>query len=107
MNREQFSELMRSWLARIPIRELRDPAPGGGVLRRAGMSGRVGPAGGGMTLAGLERAIDKAFASRNLVAVALAVNSPGGSPVQSARRPPWPAPIRFSPAFWAVGQRVR
>jgi signal peptide peptidase SppA len=84
MNREQFSELMRSWLARIPIRELRDPAPVVGVLRLAGMIGRAGPAGGGMTLAGLERSIDKAFASRNLVAVALAVNSPGGSPVQSA-----------------------
>ena len=32
----------------------------------------------------MERAIDRAFAPRRLAAVALAVNSPGGSPVQSA-----------------------
>jgi len=84
MTREQFSELIQGWLARIPIREFRDPAPVVGVLRLSGVIGRVGPTGGGMTLVGLERTIDKAFTGRNLVAVALAVNSPGGSPVQSA-----------------------
>ena len=60
-------------------------APLVSVLRLAGIVGRVGALrGGSVTLANMERAIDRAFAPRRLAAVALAVNSPGGSPVQSA-----------------------
>jgi signal peptide peptidase SppA len=55
------------------------------VLRLAGVIGQAGLAGRGMTLAGLERAIDAAFAMKRAPAVALLVNSPGGSPVQSAQ----------------------
>ena len=63
----------------------RKDAPLVSVLRLSGIVGRVGPVrGGGVTLAGMERAIDRAFAPKRLAAVALAVNSPGGSPVQSA-----------------------
>ena len=68
----------------LPWRRRRD-APLVSVLRLAGVIGRVGPVrGGSVTLDNMERAIDRAFAPRRLAAVALAVNSPGGSPVQSA-----------------------
>jgi len=36
-----------------------------------------------MTLAGLAKTLERAFATRNAKAVALVINSPGGSPVQS------------------------
>lgn len=63
----------------------RKAAPLVSVLRLAGIIGRVGPVrAGSITLANMERAIDRAFAPKRLAAVALAVNSPGGSPVQSA-----------------------
>ncbi|MBO0735021.1 MAG: S49 family peptidase [Alphaproteobacteria bacterium] len=39
---------------------------------------------GGVSLANYAAAIDKAFRARSLVAVAIVINSPGGSPVQSA-----------------------
>lgn len=68
----------------LPWRRRKD-APLVSVLRLAGVIGRVGPVrGGSVTLANMERAIDRAFAPRRLAAVALAINSPGGSPVQSA-----------------------
>ena len=61
----------------------RNPAPVVGVLSLSGVVGRLGPVGRGLSLAGLADAIDGAFKLRRQVAVALAVNSPGGSPVQS------------------------
>jgi serine protease SohB len=54
------------------------------VLRLGGVIGGVGPMRTGLTMAGLAGAIERAFALRGLKAVALAINSPGGSPVQSA-----------------------
>ncbi len=84
MDRDKLIALIDGWRARLPVQEWRDPAPVVSVLPLAGMIGRIGPGGGGLTLAGLERSIARAFAPRRLVAVALAVNSPGGSPVQSA-----------------------
>ena len=79
MDREQLNAVIARWRAHLPVRQWRDPAPVVSVLRLSGVIGRIGPAGGGMTLAGLERSIERAFGARNLVAVALAVNSPGGS----------------------------
>jgi len=84
MNREQLNALIDRIRARLPVKEWREPAPVVSVLRLSGVIGSIGPAREGMTLAGLERAIDRAFGAHHLVAVALAVNSPGGSPVQSA-----------------------
>jgi signal peptide peptidase SppA len=53
------------------------------VLKLAGVIGRAGLGRGvGLTLESQERAIERAFRGR-LAAVALAINSPGGSPVQS------------------------
>ena len=55
------------------------------AVRLHGVLGSVGLAGRGLTLAGIERALDGAFAHRRAPAVALLINSPGGSPVQSAQ----------------------
>ncbi|MEK0084820.1 S49 family peptidase [Benzoatithermus flavus] len=55
------------------------------VLRLSGVIGQIGLVGRGMTLGSLERAIDAAFAVKRAPAVALLVNSPGGSPVQAAQ----------------------
>jgi signal peptide peptidase SppA len=68
--------LLRRWRRR---RQTVVPA-----VRLSGVVGNVGLGARGLTLAGLERAIDAAFARKGAPAVALLVNSPGGSPVQSA-----------------------
>jgi serine protease SohB len=53
------------------------------VLRLSGVIGAVTPLRPGLTLAALARSLDRAFAVRNARAVALLINSPGGSPAQS------------------------
>ena len=53
------------------------------VVRLSGMIGAVTPLRPGMSLAGVARTLERAFATRNAKAVALVINSPGGSPVQS------------------------
>jgi signal peptide peptidase SppA len=63
---------------------LRRPRPEVSVLRLTGAIGGVGPLRSGMSLAGVELQIEQAFAQKHLKAVALVVNSPGGSPAQSA-----------------------
>jgi signal peptide peptidase SppA len=53
------------------------------VVRLSGLIGAVTPLRPGMTLAGIARTLERAFGMRNAKAVALLINSPGGSPVQS------------------------
>src|SRR5471032_281834 len=53
------------------------------VVRLSGLIGAVTPLRPGMSLAGVARMLERAFATRNAKAVALVINSPGGSPVQS------------------------
>jgi len=53
------------------------------VVRLTGIVGFSTPLRPGLSLAGIARTLDRAFAMRNAAAVALAINSPGGSPVQS------------------------
>lgn len=53
------------------------------VVRLSGLIGAVTPLRPGMSLAGVARILERAFATRNARAVALVINSPGGSPVQS------------------------
>jgi serine protease SohB len=53
------------------------------VVRLTGVIGFSTPLRPGLTLAGVARSLDRAFAFRNAKAVAIAINSPGGSPVQS------------------------
>src|SRR6266850_2264642 len=53
------------------------------VIRLSGVIGFSTPLKPGLTLAGLARALDRAFGMRKAKAVALLINSPGGSAVQS------------------------
>src|SRR5882757_7352900 len=53
------------------------------VVRLSGVIGAVTPLRPGMSLAGVARTLERAFAMKNAKAVALVINSPGGSPVQS------------------------
>lgn len=74
-----------AWLARLPIPGLPGRPPIVPVLRLAGIiAGANLPLRGPMlNLAALAGTIDRAFAMRGAKAVALAINSPGGSAVQS------------------------
>lgn len=53
------------------------------VVRLSGVIGAVTPLRPGMSLAGVSRMLERAFSTRGAKAVALVINSPGGSPVQS------------------------
>src|SRR5438477_3434679 len=53
------------------------------VVRLSGTIGAVTPLRPGLTLAGVAKTLERAFAIKNAKAVALVINSPGGSPVQS------------------------
>jgi signal peptide peptidase SppA len=53
------------------------------VVRLSGVIGAVTPLRPGMSLAGIAKTLERAFAIKNAKAVALVINSPGGSPVQS------------------------
>jgi serine protease SohB len=70
-------------LRRLVPRRFRGGAPVVPVVRLSGVIGFSTPLRPGLTLAGIARALDRAFAMRKAPAVALAINSPGGSPVQS------------------------
>ena len=63
----------------------KDPPPTVAVLRLAGTiaDGRGGPGSRRVNYDSLSKQIDKAFEHKNLKAVCLRINSPGGSPVQS------------------------
>jgi serine protease SohB len=66
----------------IPQRFRRD-IPVVPVVRLTGIVGFSTPLRPGLSLAGIARTLDRAFTMRAAPAVALAINSPGGSPVQS------------------------
>lgn len=67
----------------LPVERFRNPAPVVTVLR---LDGVIAPRSwrGSLSLTSHAAAIERAFAASNLAGVALIVNSPGGSPVQSA-----------------------
>ena len=73
-----------SLLGRLPIGRFKEPPPVVAVIRLAGVIGALGPLRMGLTLSGLAGQIERAFKLPRLKAVALAVNSPGGAPVQAA-----------------------
>ena len=70
-----------SWL---PFERFRNPAPVVAVVPLAGIIGRLGPFQRGLSLIGLAATLERAFKREGAKAVAIVVNSPGGSPVQSA-----------------------
>src|SRR5215468_12099788 len=73
---------LRNLLRYLPIERFRNPPPVVAVLRLNGVIGMRGQR--GLSLANRASSIERAFKLRDLAAVALQVNSPGGSPVQSA-----------------------
>lgn len=75
---------MRRLLARLPIERFRHPPPVVAVLPLSGIIGRFGSFGRSLNLRSLAGSIERAFSPPDLAAVALSVNSPGGSPVQSS-----------------------
>ncbi len=64
-------------------RRLRGDIPIVPVVRLTGIIGFSTPLKPGLTLASVARALERAFSTRHARAVALVINSPGGSPVQS------------------------
>jgi signal peptide peptidase SppA len=71
------------WMRRM-MPGLGEPKPLVSVVRLAGPIGVGGPFGRSLTLQGLAGTLARAFAPKRQAAVALIVNSPGGSPVQSS-----------------------
>src|SRR5271169_5902929 len=80
--REGLPGMLDRLMALLPAR-LRRGAAVVPVVRLSGTIGAVTPLRPGMTLAGLARTLERAFSVKNAKAVALVINSPGGSPVQS------------------------
>src|SRR5258707_6775907 len=80
MLREMTPRELLKWL---PFERLRNPPPVVAVVR---LDGVIGPRQWrtAMSLASHAAALERAFAMSRLSGVALAINSPGGSPVQSA-----------------------
>ena len=56
------------------------------VVHTLRLRGQIGDGSRGLSLRGVEKALENAFDEhkKNLVAVAISINSPGGSPVQSS-----------------------
>ena len=87
---QNMSEHMRQLLASAretlrPIlpRRLRGDTPVVPVVRLSGVIGLSTPLRPGVTLSAIARALERSFGMRRARAVALSINSPGGSPVQS------------------------
>ena len=77
--------MIRKYLEKCRVPGFRNPKPVVAVLRLSGIIGNVGGAvRRGLTAASLVRSIERAFSQSNLKAVALQINSPGGSPAQSS-----------------------
>ena len=70
-------------LRRLIPRRFRRSEPVVPVVRLHGVIGISSPLRPGLTLSGVAKTLDKAFAVSRASAVAIVVNSPGGSPVQS------------------------
>src|SRR6476620_11201725 len=81
-NRAGLTNLIDRANQLIPAKFRRDAAivP---VVRLSGVIGAVTPLRPGLTLAGIAKTLERAFATKHAKAVALVINSPGGSPVQS------------------------
>jgi signal peptide peptidase SppA len=76
----------RRWLRNLPFERFRNPPPRVAVVRLEGVistsTSRLRR--GQISLEALDEILERAFAVPDVAAVALSVNSPGGSPVQSS-----------------------
>src|SRR3979409_482890 len=81
-NRRRLPDLVERLMEFMParLRRARAVVP---VVRLSGVIGAVTPLRPGMSLAGIAKTLERAFSVKNAKAVALVINSPGGSPVQS------------------------
>jgi signal peptide peptidase SppA len=80
---EISGEQVRKFFEALLPERLRRDTPVVPVIRLSGVIGFSSPLRPGITLAGVARLLDRAFAMRRAKAVAILINSPGGSPVQS------------------------
>jgi len=77
--------MIKTILDKLHVPGFHQPKPVVAVIRLAGVIGQgVNPAKQGLSAASLVRPIERAFSLKHLKAVALQINSPGGSPVQSS-----------------------
>ena len=74
---------MRDFLRRLIPKRFRSDIPVVPVVRLSGVIGVVTPLRPGLMMASVARTLERAFSVRNARAVALIINSPGGSPAQS------------------------
>jgi signal peptide peptidase SppA len=81
-NRSGIAGMIDRLMRFVPAR-LRRGAAVVPVVRLSGVIGAVTPLRPGMSLAGVAKVLERAFAMKHAKAVALVINSPGGSPVQS------------------------
>ena len=81
-DRKEMPNLVDRVKQLIPAKFRRD-IPVVPVVRLSGVIGAVTPLRPGLTLASIAKTLERAFATRHAKAVALVINSPGGSPVQS------------------------
>ncbi|MBS7533609.1 S49 family peptidase [Ancylobacter sonchi] len=81
-NASLFTSLRRHMAPILPA-ALRDDAAVVPVVRLTGTIGVGSPLRPALTLAGVAKSLDKAFAVKGAKAVALVINSPGGAPAQS------------------------
>ncbi|MGQ3675902.1 S49 family peptidase [Xanthobacter sp. TB0139] len=82
-NMSGFFSSLRRPLRRLLPRSLRGEHVTIPVVRLAGTIGVGVPFSPGLTLSAVAKALERAFAVKDAPAVALLINSPGGSPVQS------------------------
>ena len=80
---KQLFASARAALRPILPKRLRGDTPVVPVVRLSGVIGISTPLKPGLTLANVARPLERAFGMRRAQAVALVINSPGGSPVQS------------------------
>jgi serine protease SohB len=80
---QNFLTPVVDFLRRLIPARFRGDIPVVPVLRLSGAIGMATPLRPGLMLSSLAKALDKAFETRNARAVALVINSPGGSPSQS------------------------
>jgi serine protease SohB len=80
---ETFLKRLVEVLRPILPRRFRSDIPLVPVVRLTGIIGFSTPLKPGLTLSSVARSLQRAFSMRNAKAVALLINSPGGSPVQS------------------------
>ncbi|MCP5382458.1 MAG: S49 family peptidase [Kordiimonadaceae bacterium] len=78
-----MKKTFRNLISKLPIDALANPAPVVAVLPLEGVIGSSGRFSNAINLTNLEDKITEAFEVYNVKAVALTINSPGGSPVQS------------------------